>query len=102
MEMECNSITRLVLPAIRINIAEQLEHRYGMRQREIAARLGIAQVAVSKYLSGNYSKALKELTEKVRKSGIVDGAVIKAAGTEDEKEVNALISDLCYRFAAHD
>ena len=52
MEMDCISITKVILPAVRVNIAKQLDKKYGLSQKEIAQRLGVAQVAVSKYLNG--------------------------------------------------
>ena len=95
MDMECNNITKLILPAIRINIAEQLGGRYKLNQKEIADILGVAQVAVSKYLNGNYSGSLKRTAGKIRASGIVDSMVINAARSEKPKEVERIVNDLC-------
>ncbi len=102
MDMECNNITRLVLPAIRINIAEQLEHKYKLNQKEISYRLGVAQVAVSKYLSGNYSGSLRKVASQVKESGLVDAMVGKAAKINDPKAIDMMVNDLCSKFVNHD
>jgi predicted transcriptional regulator len=102
MEMACNNIARLVLPAVRISMAEQLSKRYDLSQEEIAKRLGIAQVAVSKYLNGRYSKSLKRAKNIIRSKGLVDGVVKKAAETRSPKVVNVLIHRLCTRIVSDD
>lgn len=98
MEMECNNITRFVLPAIRINIAQQLGRKYKLNQKEIAGKLGVAQVAVSKYLNGNYSESVRKIVLQVRRSGITDVAVIKAAKIDDPKIVEGMVNELCLKF----
>ena len=45
--LRCLNISKVILPAVRINIAKQLDSRYDLRQKEIAGKLGVAQVAVS-------------------------------------------------------
>ena len=96
----CLNISRVILPAVRINIAKQLDSKYDMRQIEIARRLGVAQVAVSKYLSGKYSEPLKRTVDRIEKSGIVDSAVIRLAKMDSAQEVDAVVSELCARIAA--
>lgn len=102
MDMECNNITKFVLPAIRINIAEQLGRKYKLNQKEIADRLGVAQVAVSKYLNGDYSDSLKKVVERVKTSGIVDGKVIEAAKAKDPQEIGRMVNGLCSKFVTRD
>lgn len=53
------------VPAIRAHIAKQLVKRYGMREVEVAHILGVAQAAVSKYISGKYSAEVKEAEAKI-------------------------------------
>jgi predicted transcriptional regulator len=68
MNLPCESIVKLILPAVRAGLIKRLYKERKMSQTEIAERLGITQAAVSKYLSGNYSKTLKDLekTKEVR------------------------------------
>jgi predicted transcriptional regulator len=70
MMMPCESIVKVVLPAIRAGVIKKLYKDKKMSQVEIAEKLGITQAAVSKYLSGNYSKKLKELekTEEIQEN----------------------------------
>jgi predicted transcriptional regulator len=46
-----------------------------MQETQIARNLGIAQAAVSKYLSGNYSKSVKRLVAIVQEKGLEDKVV---------------------------
>jgi predicted transcriptional regulator len=46
---------RLTIPAVRIAVSSTLSKKYAMSETDIAKNLGIAQAAVSKYLSENYS-----------------------------------------------
>jgi predicted transcriptional regulator len=48
------------VPAARMIISRALVQKYGMNETEVANYLGIAQAAVSKYLTGKYSDALKK------------------------------------------
>lgn len=100
--LKCLNISNRILPAVRINIARQLDRKYNLRQREIALRLGVAQVAVSKYLNGNYSRSLKETVDAIEKAGMVDSAVIRLVKMEDEAEVGKIVNDLCAKIAADD
>jgi predicted transcriptional regulator len=98
MDMECNNITKFVLPAMRISIAEQLGRKYKLNQKEIADRLGVAQVAVSKYLNGDYSSSLKKVVEQVKASGIVDSGVIARAKAKNPRRIERMVNDLCSKF----
>ena len=95
MDLECSSITREMLPAVRAYTAEQLSRKYSMTQAEIAIRLGIAQVAVSKYLNGKYSEKVRRMKERVGKSRKVDGVVSRVAGMTNAIDVGSVINDLC-------
>ncbi len=100
--LKCLNISKVILPAVRISIARQLDGRYDLRQREIASKLGVAQVAVSKYLNGNYSESLKRTVDSIEKSGIVDSAVTKLVKMKSAEEVDVVVSELCTRIAADD
>lgn len=97
--MECNNITKLILPAIRINMTEQFSNKYNLNQKEIAHKLGIAQVAVSKYLNGKYSKSLKKIKESVGIMGIIDSTVMEVAIVSSPKVIDDLINELCTRIS---
>ncbi len=56
MNRECEKAMRLTIPAVRIAVSCALSKEHGMSETLIAKRLGIAQAAVSKYISGNYSE----------------------------------------------
>ncbi|MGC8676017.1 MAG: transcriptional regulator [Candidatus Micrarchaeia archaeon] len=92
--MECEHITKQILPAVRISVAEALAKK-GLTQMQIAARLGIAQAAVSKYLTGKYSHGIKELSERLTRSGLNDKIVSEALAGKPVAEINSLIDALC-------
>jgi len=100
--MECEDITKIILPAVRINMAEQMRDKYHMKQQEIASRLGVAQVAVSKYLNGRYSRPVGELKERINARGLVDDIAAKAAGTQNTSAINGMINELCSKIVSTD
>ncbi len=100
MDFECNSIIKTILPAIRINMAEELKSKYNLNQQEIADRLGIAQVAVSKYLSGRYSASVKRMRDYIKRIGLVDEIAKEAAKSHDTDAIGAKVNHLCARIAS--
>lgn len=97
MELECNSITKQILPAVRICIAEQLSSKYGMSQSEIANKLGIAQVAVSKYLNGKYSISVRKAKNRLKSSKAIAKVVEGASKASGSETVNRMVNELCAR-----
>ncbi|MCL5100556.1 MAG: hypothetical protein M1122_01190 [Candidatus Marsarchaeota archaeon] len=92
MEPRCKSITRVILPAVRASVAQVLSKEYKYNQQQIADKLGIVQVAVSKYLSENYSKEVKDLDAYIIKNNLnkeIISAVISGSNIE------SVISKLC-------
>jgi hypothetical protein len=62
MKPACEIIVQYVLPAIRALIGRDLIERYGLTQREAAAKLGMTQPAISQYkqeLRGARTKLLE-------------------------------------------
>ena len=94
-ELNCKRIVSSMIPAVRIRVAEVLNSKYGYKQKEIAAKLGVVQVAVSKYLNKKYSESVEqekeELSDRIEKEGLVD-AIIKC---KDSNEVNYRIERFC-------
>ncbi len=54
---------RLAIPAVRVAVSDTLSKRHNMSETDIAKGLGIAQAAVSKYLSGNYSPKIRAIAK---------------------------------------
>jgi predicted transcriptional regulator len=65
LNRECEKAMRLTIPAVRIAVSCTLKREHGMSETLIARRLGIAQAAVSKYISGDYSKKVARVVEAV-------------------------------------
>lgn len=95
MEPECRLIGRSVLPAVRASIAEQLRSRYRWKQRQIAAGLGVVQVAVSKYLNSHYSADVLRIRAYILKRGLTDGIAAKLASGRCGREIDREIDRLC-------
>lgn len=74
----CEFIVWQVLPRIRAQLTKEL-HQKGLAGKEIAARLGISQGAVSQYLSDKRGKGGNQLGDRVKRElqalaeEIVDG-----------------------------
>ncbi len=99
MEFECSRISKTILTAVRASVAQRMSERYKYKQHEIARILGIAQVAVSKYLNCKYSKSVAEIKERIDSGGL-DGEVIGYALKDDSSMVNKSIEELCARIAS--
>ncbi len=95
MDRECGSLTRDLLPAVRAYTAEQLSRKYNLTQTEIAMRLGIAQVAVSKYLNGKYSSKVKSMKDRIGRSNKANEVVGRVAGMTSAVAVGSVINELC-------
>lgn len=60
--LTCEEFIKKYLPLVRAKMARELNSK-GMKQQEIASRLGITQAAVSKYLDSKYDKRLAKMGE---------------------------------------
>ncbi len=85
--------SKLMIPAARSIIARELKERYQMTEQEIASQLGVAQAAVSKYLSGKYSKAIKDVEKGVDMASIANKISMIAQGKKEY--ANAAICTIC-------
>ncbi len=92
--------SKLIIPAARSVIAKELKERYHLTEQEIAARLGIAQAAVSKYLSGKYSDRIKDMESRISKEWIAGKISLLAGG--DRKYANSAICTVCKKENAFD
>jgi predicted transcriptional regulator len=85
----------VILPALRAAIAQELSAKYNYRQAEIARRLGVVQVAVSKYINYRYSGrvgAVKEyIVSRKMHSAVVDAILNNA----DKDNINLKIEGVC-------
>ncbi|MCL5404983.1 MAG: hypothetical protein M1125_04085 [Candidatus Marsarchaeota archaeon] len=85
MEMLCEKIARLSVPAVRIAVSETLYNEYNMPQSRIAAALGIAQPAVYKYVHRRYSRSIGTIKGYVLSKGLHNGIIrdiINGKGSE--------------------
>ncbi len=99
MDLECARITRFILPAIRASIAEEMNEDHEYNQQEIARTLGVAQVAVSKYLNGKYSTRVAKIKKQITTNRL-DKDILKYVRESNSQKVNAAINELCADIAA--
>ena len=96
-DLLCRTVARLVLPAIRISISESLSTEHKYTQQQISDKLGIVQVAVSKYVNGKYSKEVREVKEYIEREGlceqILKGILKGSTPKEIERKIDALCND---------
>ena len=78
---------------MRIAVAKSLNRDYKMNQQQIAKNLGVAQAAVSKYLSNKYSPKIAKI-EKLIVSKKLEKEIVRAANNEDKKKVTREIDGL--------
>lgn len=95
--MECKRITKVILPAIRASVAETMCRKYDYKQEEVAAKLGVVQVAVSKYLNNRYSKGIASVKSRITKARLNDGVIKRILGGGTREEIDREIDALCDR-----
>lgn len=97
MEPECRKIAQTMIPAVRVYLAQTMSSRYKLKQREIAARLGIAQVAVSKYLNMRYSasvaKARAEAARRISKTHLVNEILESRSANDANMRIERFCED---------
>lgn len=99
--LECKSIVRVILPAVRASIAETMRSDFGYNQEQIAAKLGVVQVAVSKYLRGRYSKQIADAKKYISKQRLTDSIVKGITSGYSRQQIDTAIDDLCERLVSY-
>jgi predicted transcriptional regulator len=85
---------------VRASVAEEMSERYGYSQEEIAKKLGVVQVAVSKYLNRRYSKEISRMKKYIVERKLNLGVVKKIIGGKRRKQIDDAIDRLCDRLVA--
>ncbi len=99
MDPECRRISRLILPAVRASVAEAMRNEHNYRQKEIAEKLGVVQVAVSKYLNGRYSPEIARLKDMITRDGSSRSIIEGIASGESSETIGIEINRLCESLA---
>ena len=92
-------ISEETVPAAKSIIARALVLKHNMNQTDVAGYLGVAQAAVSKYVTEKYSDGLKKRVDEIElkiqdKRELIDGYVKKIAEGKAEY-VNVCICTIC-------
>ncbi len=95
MDPECRTLTNELIPGVRACLAQLMRSKYGMTQQEIANKLGIAQVAVSKYVNMKYSAAVAKAARKVSKSISDSDFTQEIIKSKSPDEANRKIERFC-------
>ena len=85
LHYDYENATKFTIPAVRAAAAISLSKNHNMDETTIAKSLGIAQAAVSKYLSGTYSAKVGMLVGIIEQKGLADqvvGAILSKKGSE--------------------
>ncbi len=99
-QMYCMQITNLMLPAVRASVAEKLSDM-GYGQESIAAELGIAQAAVSKYMNGRYSGDVGEVKKHIEEGMLYNDIIESIVKKKGSAAVQKDITSLCERLAEY-
>ncbi len=99
--LECKSIVRVLLPAVRVSMAEAMHTDFGYNQEQIAAKLGVVQVAVSKYLRGRYSKRIASAKRYIAKHRLADAIIKGIASGYSRQQTDKAIDELCERLVSY-
>ena len=99
MKPPCMVVVQHILPALRMEITQELVEKYGMKRSDAAAKMGITPAAVTQYLSrarGGSATTLLEGSGKVME--IVDELSRDIAAGESPLDI--LLLKLCRACAA--
>ena len=89
-------MSNLVLPSIRAWIARVAIEKYGMKQKDVANRLGLTKAAVSQYLKEKRANpAVGEKQMKLIEDTIDDTARRLAAGEVSEFDLTKIFCKIC-------
>lgn len=91
----CEVASKSVVPAIKASIAIQLVESYNMRQKEVAALLGLSQSAVSKYTTGARGYVLRVDEIKEVKPIIAEIVAMLADGNAERIRVLEKFCEVC-------
>ena len=80
MDPACKRMIKEILPAVRASIAIEMKERYDYRQDEIAKILGVAQVAVSKYLNKKQSDVVGRIASHIQADNL-SGSIVEEIRT---------------------
>ena len=89
----CKAITSSILPAVRASVAETMIRKYNYSQGNVASMLGIAQVAVSKYMRDRCSPDVSRIKSYIIAKNLNRNVVESILN--GKKDVSAEISKLC-------
>ncbi len=84
-----------MIPAVRAYLADVMYTKYHYKQQEIANRLGLAQVAVSKYINMKYSSSVARAKAGIARRIAGTAFVKEILESKDPDEVNRRIERLC-------
>lgn len=101
MEPECKDIVSVLLPAVRASVASSLMKRHGYTQARAAKKLGIVQVAVSKYVNGKHSKEIARMRKYIEANGMQDAIVKRITERAGRAEIDRSIDETCERLVAY-
>ena len=94
MHLDCERAMKLIIPAARMALSNELSKRYDMTQSEIAKRLGVKQATVSNYLHGRHSRNLHALGEMLVRDGKLSAMISSALANKSvDARIDALASD---------
>ncbi len=87
------------VPVAKSIIARALVEKYNIREADVARYLGVAQAAVSKYVTEKYSDSLKKKVEEIEGKiqghrEVIDEYIRKIAEGKDEY-VNVCVCTIC-------
>ena len=97
---ECKEIITIILPAVRASVAESM-HTNGYSQKEIAEKLGVVQVAVSKYLHKRYSKQILNMKNYIGSHRMNREVLKKIESGKNSREIDRTIDKLCDTLLAY-
>lgn len=99
MPSKYETISEETVPAAKSIIARALVLKHNMKETDVAEYLGVAQAAISKYMTEKYSDNLKEKVREVESKiqgqrELIDSYIKKIAEGKEEY-VNVCICTIC-------
>jgi len=96
MKTACELMSTLALPSIRARIAKVATEKYGMKQKDVALRLGLTTAAVSQYLKEKRAgPSINESCLKSIRSTIDDTSLKLAKGELSEFDLTRTFCRMC-------
>ena len=92
--LECDVVSRVTIPALRMAVSKELSGEHKYKQEKIAEILGVNQATISNYLNSIGSKAIKRAEKVIIERGLERKVVKMIVYGASKKDVDKTLEEM--------